>query len=196
MTTLAGSTTEDVTQTLGTASLRRDTLRNLLHQRSARVGLGILLLLALLAIFADPLTPYEPDQDFVGQPGAKSRGAPCIHLLGCPAEQQEHWFGLDGNVRDVYTRVLYGGRVSLVTGVVTIGIALLIGTTLGAIAGFAGGRTDTLIMRLMDVLLVFPALILAIAIVAVPRQGPRPHRCSPSGSSPSRSSRASCARPC
>jgi peptide/nickel transport system permease protein len=171
MTTLASSTADQGTQAVDKASPRRDALRSLLHQRSARIGLSILLFLALLAIFADVLSPYEPSQDFVGQPGAKSRGAPCIHLLGCPADQAEHWFGLDGNVRDVYTRVLYGGRVSLVTGLVTIGFALVIGTTLGAIAGFLGGRTDTLIMRLMDVLLVFPALILAIAIVSAIGKG-------------------------
>jgi len=153
-------------QTLGKASPRRDAFRSVFHQRSARAGLLILAFLAFLAIAAPFLTPYEPNQTFVGEPGAKSRGTPCIHLLGCPADQQEHWFGLDGNVRDVYTRVLYGGRVSLVSGLVTVGLALLIGATLGAIAGFAGGRTDTVIMRLMDVLLVFPALILAIAILS------------------------------
>jgi ABC-type dipeptide/oligopeptide/nickel transport system permease subunit len=171
MSTLAGSTTESTIEASAKASPRRDALRSLLHQRSARVGLTILAFLALLAIFAGPLTPYEPDQTFVGEPGAKSRGAPCIHLLGCPAELREHWFGLDGNVRDVYTRVLYGGRVSLITGVVTIGFALAIGASLGAVAGFAGGRLDTLIMRLMDVLLVFPALILAIAIVSAIGKG-------------------------
>ncbi len=68
---------------------------------------------------------------------------------------------------DLYTRVIHGTRISLVIGFVTVGIAILVGALLGAIAGYAGGRIDTLIMRLMDVLLVFPALILAIAIVTV-----------------------------
>ncbi|MFN8620964.1 MAG: ABC transporter permease [Chloroflexota bacterium] len=160
-----------ITDTGGKASPRRDALRSLLHQRSARIGLAILGFLAFLAIFAPLLTPYQPDKVFIGEPGAKSRGAPCIHILGCPEDQPEHWFGLDGNVRDVYTRVLYGGRISLVMGFVTIGVALAIGSTLGAIAGFVGGRTDTLLMRLMDVLLVFPALILAISIVTVMGKG-------------------------
>jgi len=148
-------------------SLWRDTLRSIRHQRSAMIGLGVLLSLALVALFAQQLAPFDPQQDFIGQVGAKSRAAPCIHLLGCPADQIEHWFGLDGNYRDVYTRVLYGARISLFVGFITVGFAIIIGSTLGGIAGFAGGRLDTLIMRLMDVLLVFPALLLAIAIVTV-----------------------------
>ena len=58
--------------------------------------------------------------------------APCIHLLGCPADQTEHWFGLDGNGRDLFTRVVYGTRISLFIGFLTIGIAIVIGATLWA----------------------------------------------------------------
>ena len=75
--------------------------------------------------------------------------------------------GLDGNFRDVLTRVIYGSRVSLYIGFVTVGLAIIIGAVLGAIAGYASGRSDNLIMRIMDVMLVFPALLLAIAIVTV-----------------------------
>ena len=75
--------------------------------------------------------------------------------------------GLDGNVRDLYSRVLYGARLSLMVGIVSVSFAILVGATVGAIAGFAGGATDNVLMRLMDVLLAFPSLILAIAIVAV-----------------------------
>jgi peptide/nickel transport system permease protein len=145
----------------------RETSRGILHQRSAVIGLIILLTFVLIAIFADQLSPYGPQQDFLGQVGVKTRAAPCIHLLGCPAEQSEHWFGLDGNGRDLYTRVIHGTRISLFIGFLTVGVAILIGAVLGAVAGFVGGRWDTIIMRLMDVLLVFPALILAIAIVSV-----------------------------
>ncbi len=145
----------------------RETAKRVLRQRSAVVGLLILLTFALIAIFAAQIAPYGPQQDFLGQVGVKTRGAPCIHLLGCPAEQGEHWFGLDGNGRDLFTRVVYGTQISLFIGFLTVGVAILIGAVLGAIAGFVGGRWDTFIMRLMDVLLVFPALILAIAIVTV-----------------------------
>ena len=145
----------------------RETGRSILRQRSAVIGLTILVIFALIAIFADQIAPYGPYQDFIGDLGVKTRGGPCIHLLGCPAERTEHWFGLDGNARDLYTRVIYGTRISLVIGFLTVGIAILVGSLMGAVAGFLGGRIDTLIMRIMDVLLVFPALLLAIAIVTV-----------------------------
>lgn len=145
----------------------RETGRGVLRQRSAVIGLVILFVFLLVAIFADQLSSFGPQQDFLGQVGVKTRGGPCIHLLGCPAEQTEHWFGLDGNGRDLFTRVIHGTRISLFIGFLTVGVAILIGSVLGAIAGFAAGRWDTFIMRLMDVLLVFPALILAIAIVTV-----------------------------
>ncbi len=145
----------------------RETGRSILRQRSAVIGLTILVIFALIAIFADQIAPYGPYQDFIGDLGVKTRGGPCIHLLGCPVERTEHWFGLDGNARDLYTRVIYGTRISLVIGFLTVGIAILVGSFMGAVAGFLGGRIDTLIMRIMDVLLVFPALLLAIAIVTV-----------------------------
>ena len=149
----------------------RDTTRGLLRQRSALIGLIILVTFALIAILADYLSPYGPQQDFLGQVGGKTRAAPCIHLLGCPTDQLEHWFGLDGNGRDLFTRVIHGTRISLFIGFITVGIAIIIGAFFGAVAGFLGGRWDTVIMRLMDVLLVFPALILAIAIVTLVGSG-------------------------
>lgn len=149
----------------------RETVGDLLRQRSAVVGLTILMTFACIAIFADQLAPYGPQKDFLGEAGVKTRGGPCIHALGCPTDRAEHWFGLDGNGRDLLSRVIHGTRISLVIGFVTVGIAIVIGAVLGAVAGFMGGRTDTLVMRLMDVLLVFPALILAIAIVTVAGKG-------------------------
>jgi ABC-type dipeptide/oligopeptide/nickel transport system permease subunit len=79
----------------------------------------------------------------------------------------EHLMGIDGNVRDVYSRVIHGTRVSLQIGFLTVGFAIIVGMLIGAVSGFAGGGIDNLLMRLMDVLLAFPALLLAIAIVTV-----------------------------
>jgi peptide/nickel transport system permease protein len=127
----------------------------------------ILVTLLFVAIFAPFIAPYSPTDDLLDEQGVKQRQAPCIHLLGCPADQPEHLMGIDANFRDVYTRVLFGTRVSLFIGLSTVGFAIVVGTLLGAVAGYAGGWTDVIIMRLMDVLLAFPSLMLAIAIVAV-----------------------------
>jgi ABC-type dipeptide/oligopeptide/nickel transport system permease subunit len=145
----------------------QDALRALSHTRSAIVGGVILLVLVVIAITAPVVAPYPPNQPLIGKEQVRSREAPCIHLLGCPADKPQHILGLDGNVRDFFSRVLYGSRVSLVIGFATVTFAILIGTLLGAIAGYVGGKVDNGIMRVMDVLLAFPALLLAIAIVTV-----------------------------
>jgi peptide/nickel transport system permease protein len=154
------------------ASLWRDTLRSILQQRSARVGLVILGFLALVALLAPVIAPFDPTVPLIGiEDNIVARSGPCIHLLGCPASQPEHWFGVDSNFRDVFSIVVWGSRISLYIGFVTVGFAIVVGSFLGAVAGYAGGWIDTLIMRVMDVLLVFPALLLAIAIVTVLGRG-------------------------
>jgi len=148
-------------------SLWRDTLRNILRQRSAIVGLAFLASLVLVALFAPVIATHDPNLPMIGiEEGAKPRSAPCIHLLGCPETLPQHLMGLDGNARDVFSRVVYGARVSLWIGFVTVGFSIAIGIFIGAIAGFFG-RTDNVLMRLMDVMLAFPSLLLAIAIVTV-----------------------------
>ena len=149
-------------------SLRRDTVRNILRQRTAVIGLTILGFLVFIAVFADVLAPYPPNVSMLdlGIPG--TRGAPpCIHLLGCPEDQSQHLMGLDSNLRDTFSRVLHGSRVSLLIGVLTVSLAIVVGTAIGAVAGYLSGTTDNILMRLMDVVLSFPSLILAIAIVTV-----------------------------
>lgn len=156
-------------------SLGRDALRHLLHNRSAQIGMVLLGILVFVAIFSpflvthDPLTFTDPDN--------KIRTGPCIHFLGCPADQPQHIFGLDGNGRDLYSRVITATRISLLIGIVTITFAIIVGTIIGAVSGFLGGWVDNIAMRFMDVLLAFPSLLLAIALVAVLRpltlEGPR-----------------------
>ncbi len=142
----------------------QDTLRRLLRHRSAQVGLSILAGLVLVALLADLLAPFDPRQPLRN---VKRRDGPCIHLLGCPADEPQHLFGIDSNNRDLFSRVLFGSRLSLLIGVSTVGFAIVIGAVLGAIAGYAGGWVDNGIMRVMDVLLAFPSLLLSIAIVTV-----------------------------
>ncbi len=147
------------------SSLWRDTLRNVVRQRNARVGLVILGFLVVFAVFADQISGATPDKSLLAT--EKRLTPPCIHLLGCPADQAEHLFGLDANARDEFSRVVHGAQVSLRIGFITVGFSIVLGTLIGLVAGYAGGFSDGLLMRVMDVVLVFPALLLAVAIVAV-----------------------------
>ena len=142
-------------------------LRRFRGRTSGMIGLGIVTALVLMAIFAPILAPYGPNEVLIGKEDVGPRDPPCVHALGCSEEQPQHVMGTDGNVRDEFSRVIYGARVSLTLGFFTVTIALLVGSTLGAIAGFTGGWLDNVIMRIMDVVLGFPSLLLAIAIVAV-----------------------------
>jgi ABC-type dipeptide/oligopeptide/nickel transport system permease subunit len=150
------------------ASLWRDTLGNVLRQRSSIVGLFILTILVLTAVFAPLISTHDPNQSMLQlhEQGAVKRSPPCIHALGCPADKPQHLLGLDGNFRDVFSRVVYGARVSLGVGFASVALAIVLGTLIGAIAGYLGGWVDNILMRLMDVILAFPSLLLAIAIVA------------------------------
>ncbi len=152
-------------------SLFRVTLRSILRQRSAIIGGTILIFLILVAIFAPLIAPYDPEEVLIGKEDIRKRDPPCIHILGCPEDQPQHILGVDGNVRDEFSRVIFGTRVSLFIGFSTVGFAIIIGTLLGAIAGYIGGWVDNAIMRIMDVLLAFPSLLLAIAIVTVLGRG-------------------------
>ncbi|MFB6103020.1 MAG: ABC transporter permease [Haloplanus sp.] len=143
--------------------------RRFRRDRSAVAGLVVIALMALLALFARPielggvvvqpfaLAPYDPAASGV----AASYRPPSL----------AHPFGTDWAGRDVFSRVIYGGRYSLSIGVVAVGVAFAVGVPLGAIAGYVGGWVDEAIMRLVDVLYAFPFLVLAIALVAVFGQG-------------------------
>jgi peptide/nickel transport system permease protein len=148
-------------------SLWQVTWRRLFRRRSAVVGMVILGILVLIALTAQWLAPYDPLKVLIGVEDVQRRQDPCIHLFGCPADQPQHIAGTDGNVRDEFSRLLYGTRVSLWIGLSTVTFAIIIGTILGALSGYFGGWVDNVIMRVMDVLLAFPSLLLAIAIVTV-----------------------------
>lgn len=142
-------------------------LRRFRGRRSGMIGLGIVVFLILVAIFAPLLAPYGPTEILIGKEEVSRYGPPCIHLLGCDQASPQHILGLDGNVRDEFSRVIYGSRVSLTLGFFTVTLALIVGASIGAVAGYLGGWFDNIAMRFMDVILGFPSLLLAIAIVAV-----------------------------
>nr|WP_245891475.1 ABC transporter permease [Planifilum fimeticola] len=130
----------------------RDVLRSLLRHRSALIGGVIVLFFLMIALLADFIAPYdfaERSEDLLQPPSA------------------EHWFGTDETGRDIFSRVLYGARISLRVGFFAIAGSIVIGSFLGLIAGFYGGWRDVVISRLFDILLAFPSILLAIAIVAM-----------------------------
>ena len=136
--------------------LRKDVWRRFRRNRLAMVGLVILVALLLVAIFAPLIAPYsitERTSDFRQGPSA------------------EHWFGTDRIGRDVFSRVVYGARVSLRVGIAATALSLVIGVLAGAVAGYFGGIIDTVIMRITDMFLAIPYVILAIAIAAVLGRG-------------------------
>lgn len=150
------------------SNLWLEALRNLSRNPSAILGMGIIGLLVLTAIAAPLIATHDPIKTMIGVPGETGRlpsKPPCIPLLGC--EDPIHILGLDLNARDLYSRVIYGTRTSLSVGIITISLSIIAGTALGITAGFLGGRVDNVIMRLMDVVLAFPALLLAISIVTI-----------------------------
>jgi peptide/nickel transport system permease protein len=120
---------------------------------AARIGLAIVAICLLVAIFAPLLAPHDPTEIFPGQ----LRKPPSLRFV----------MGTDEIGRDILSRVIFGSRVSMRVGLISVGIAMVWGTLLGLLAGYAGGWVDALIMRVVDVLLAFPGILLAIAIVAV-----------------------------
>ncbi len=127
--------------------------KRFMANRRAMAGLVVVVLLFLVAIFAPVLAPMDPYEQNLA--------------LKIQPPSPEHRLGMDELGRDVLSRLIYGSRVSLQVGFMTVGISLVIGVTLGALAGYYGGWVDTLIMRITDVVLAFPGIILAIAMMAV-----------------------------
>ena len=150
------------------SNLWLEVLRNLWRSPSAILGMGVIGMLLFVALAAPLIATHDPIQPMIGVPGETGRlpsKPPCIPLFGC--EDPLHILGLDLNARDLFSRVVFGSRASLSVGIITISLSILVGTALGITAGYLGGAADNLIMRLMDVVLAFPALLLAISIVTI-----------------------------
>lgn len=152
-------------------SLWRLTIKRIFRQRNAVAGMIILGFLVLVAIAAPLIAPYDPTEVLIGVEDVRKRDAPCIHIFGCDKSKPQHIMGIDGNVRDEFSRIIYGTRVSLSVGLGAMLFAITMGTLLGAVAGYAGGWVDNVIMRILDVLMAFPSLLLAITIVSVLGRG-------------------------
>ena len=134
-------------------TLFRDALRRLFRNKLAIIGMVILGLFVFCALFAPWIAPYDP----IAQDVTRRREPP----------SREHPFGMDEVGRDLLSRVIYGARVSLYVGVASVSLAIIAGTLIGAVSGYAGGWIDNVVMRIMDIMLAFPSLLLAIAIVAI-----------------------------
>ena len=126
--------------------------QRLLRDNRARLGIGIVLVMTLAAILAPLIARQNPI------------AIDLAHLLQRPSAQ--HWLGTDIQGRDIWSRLVFGARVSLTVGLISQGIALALGVTLGLVAGFYGKWVDEIVMRLADVTLAFPTLLLLIAMVA------------------------------
>ncbi|HBO69221.1 MAG TPA: peptide ABC transporter permease [Deltaproteobacteria bacterium] len=125
----------------------------LLRHRGAAAGLAVVSAVLLLALFAPWIAPYDPGTQALDS--------------GLSPPSVSHWLGQDKLGRDIFSRLAFGSRVSLAVGLGTVSISLLLGLLAGSLAGFFGGRTDRLLMRLADMLLAFPGILLAIGITAV-----------------------------
>ena len=130
----------------------KEVWRRFCRNKQAMIGLAMLLLLIFAAVFANVIAPYDPvEQNLL------------IRLQGPSAA---HWFGTDELGRDIFSRILYGARISLTVGLIAVSISCVAGCALGAIAGYYGGILDTVIMRISDIMMAIPSILLNISIVA------------------------------
>ena len=134
-------------------SLWDDARRRLLANRAAVVSLALLGIVAALALFAPLIAPHPFDKVYWDR------------VLEPPDIAAGHFFGTDGNGRDLFARTLYGGRVSLMVGIVATLVSLVIGVTWGAVAGYAGGRIDAIMMRIVDIFYSLPFLFFVILLM-------------------------------
>jgi peptide/nickel transport system permease protein len=135
------------------AYFAKATLKAFNTNKTSWIGLAVFLIVVAAAILAPVLAPFDPNDQNI------------LEKLRAPTS--EHWLGTDSFGRDTLSRLLYGARISLIIGVVSTLAAMVIGTAIGMLAGWHGGRLDTVTMQAMDVLLAFPSLILGLILVAM-----------------------------
>ncbi|HEU4991873.1 MAG TPA: ABC transporter permease [Luteimonas sp.] len=134
-------------------SQRQRAWRAFRSNRAAVVGLGLVVAVVFVALFAPVIAPYDPNTQST------------INRLAPPSA--EHWLGRDDFGRDILSRVIYGARIALLVGVLSVAFGGVLGTAIGIVAGYFRGRLDTLLMRLIDILLSFPDLITGLLVMAV-----------------------------
>ena len=139
------------------SGLWREAWARLRRNPGAIVGFCLVGMFVIVAVFAPLIAPHDPRAQDLAALGGRC----------CPGPTAENWFGLDELGRDEFSRIVYGARYSLLIGIVAVSVGLSFGLILGAIAGYFGGAVDSVIMRLMDIMLSIPGLLLAIGIVAV-----------------------------
>jgi peptide/nickel transport system permease protein len=144
-----------ITPSVDATGNRRRALARFLRSRSGLAGLAIVLVFASLACAANWISPYAPNATHV--------------QFARPSSA--HWLGTDANRHDVLTRVIHGTRLSLLAGGVSIALAVALGAPMGAIAGYLGGRCDAALMRLVDVALAFPSILLALLVTTAVARG-------------------------
>jgi peptide/nickel transport system permease protein len=152
MTAVATETLRERLERVAPGGELADLWRRLRRNRAAVAGAGIVAVFVLLALFAPVLVPFNPTQGNLND------------RLQPPSAA--HWLGTDELGRDLLSRILFGARISLQIQIVAVVLALLVGVALGSVGGYRGGYMDNIIMRAMDVLLAFPGIFLALAIIA------------------------------
>ena len=136
-------------------SLWDDARRRLFANKAAVVSMILLSIIAFMALFAPWLSPHAYDEVYWER------------IQMPPDFANQHWFGTDGNGRDLFVRTLYGARVSLMVGILATGVSLLIGVTYGAIAGYFGGRVDNIMMRFVDIMYSLPFMFFVILLMVM-----------------------------
>ncbi len=134
-------------------SLWQDAFSRLLQNHLAVFGLCVVIFFILIAIFADLIAPYSYEEQNLA--------------LGASPPSSKHWLGTDTLGRDLFTRILYGSRISLMVGILATTVALTIGVTWGTISGYLGGRVDMVMMRIVDILYALPFTIFIILLMVV-----------------------------